>query len=290
MFQVHARPCFTINAMTPKDLAQDLVFLRSRGFGTSDLTRLHHFSLVGRHASLSDAIAYFEEKGSLRGNNISLADRCHYVAEQLRSNRDDLPAVIAEALVMWPLAGDRFSCAGTSRPIRKPRSVPSRIPVTRNGSGKKLGDAGEALSLALLTERGYRAELLGPNYPTYDLIVHSQVGAFFVSVKVARKRQHLRLGSRWSVERLGAGNFIFAFLARDSSEVDLESRDYKLLILPALEVRQYALKVHDEYWAAKGKVDGFSVMVKAYDLRHISQWNRWSQYEEAWGLLPRPKS
>jgi hypothetical protein len=269
--------------MTPKDLANDLTFLRAQGLRSHDFTRLHHFSLSGRPVSLTDAIGYFEAKTSMRGQNLSLAERCHYVAEQVRAGRAGLSGLVSEALAKWPLgeAGSPSLSMAHLAP-RKP-SVPQR------GDAKQLGDAGESLATTLLTQRGYRATLLSPNYPTYDLLVAAQGQEFFVSVKVARKRQHLRLGSRRSVEQLTSGNFVFAFLPRDSEEVDLASSDYRLLILPASEVREYALNVHDTYWAAKGRADGFSVMVKAYDPRHATQWQSWSRYEFAWHVLPPPE-
>lgn len=89
--------------LTPKELHADLLFLKSRGFESKDLSRLHHLSRGGRTISLAQAISYFERRGALRGNNIELAVRCHYVAEQIRSGHANLRSLISEALGKWPL-------------------------------------------------------------------------------------------------------------------------------------------------------------------------------------------
>jgi hypothetical protein len=89
--------------LTPKELHSDLMFLKSRGFESKDLSRLHHLSKGGRTISLAQAISYFERRGALRGNNIELAVRCHYVAEQVRAGHANLRSLITEALGRWPL-------------------------------------------------------------------------------------------------------------------------------------------------------------------------------------------
>lgn len=274
--------------MSPSDLSRCLEVLHAGGVTNSDFTRLHHFSTKGRAVYLSDAISYFESKGSLRGNNLTLADRCKYVADQMQIGRIDKEVLLNEALVRWPLNQTELPA-----PVRAIRPARPREPATGLSSriaSKQLGDAGEQLAVQLLRQHGYTASLLTNNFPTYDIEASGVTTSFRVSVKVARAQQHLRLGSRNSVERLSEGNFIFAFLANLSKEVSLAPGGYRLLILPAAEVRDYALSVHDSYWAAKGKADGYSVMIKAHDRNHVDVWRRWfAMYQEAWQQLPTPR-
>lgn len=277
--------------MTPSELSQCLETLRAAGLTNEDFARLHHFSEKGRKAYLSDAISYFRATMSLKRNNLDLAERCMYVGGQFALDRTDKEQVLSEALAQWPLNQGGLQ---TPLPVAVTKSGTRRgneRRATTRPPSKKLGDDGEELAVSLLGSRGYTAELLSKNFPTYDIQASGESNDFLVSVKVARLHQHLRLGSRNSVSRLSDGNFILAFLANPSSEVDLVPGGYRLLILPAAEVRDYALSVHDAYWAAKGKADGFSVMIKAYDPRHIDVWQRWTaSYQDAWHQLPTPKA
>ena len=276
--------------MNPHDLARCLEELLAAGFTNADFTRLHHFSTKGTTAYLSEAISYFESKTSMRGNNLGLAERCSYVVEQLKRGRNDKDVLIGEALARWPLSQAAKQVPPTARETRRGRALEAAPRVPTRLPSKQLGDAGEEFAVQLLRQRGYTASLLANNFPTYDIEASGSGTGFFVSVKVARARQHLRLGSRRSVARLSEGNFIFAFIANSSEEVNLVPGGYELLILPALEVRDYALAVHDAYWAARGKPDGYSVMIKAYDPNHIAVWRRWSAaYGDAWQQLPAPR-
>ena len=89
--------------MHPSDLSRTLRELRDAGMTSAQLTRMHHFSLKRRPVSMADAIGYFEGKNTLLGNNIPFADRCCYVAEQVRARRLDLDKLIREALARLPL-------------------------------------------------------------------------------------------------------------------------------------------------------------------------------------------
>ena len=108
-----------------------------------------------------------------------------------------------------------------------------------------------------------------------------------VSVKVAREKQHVRLGSRRSVLGLGPGNFVFAFIpARGGQIQTLASSPHALLIIPAEVARDDALLVHDPYWIEKSQDPNiFSVMVKGYGSHHQTIWPRWLEYRDAWHLL-----
>ena len=139
---------------------------------------------------------------------------------------------------------------------------------------KQLGDAGENHAVALLEKKGYKAEKLEE---------------FLISVKVARDKQHVRMGSRRSVLRLKKSNFIFAFIPTEKGcEItELKPEQYRLLILPAEFAREDALSIHDPYWDSKSKdKNGFSVMVKGYGSHHKEMWPNWLEYTDAWHLLP----
>lgn len=245
--------------------------------------RLHH---SGQAKTLSGDATYFSKHEELRGANLSLAERCNFVRNGLRTSARTAESLIDEALKYWPLGSAPVASESASEHWRKVAKLQSARAQVEPPSSKQLGDLGENLVRDLLISRGYEATLLPKNYPTYDVRVLGQK-EFLVSVKVARDRQHLRLGSRRSVARLEAGNFLFALLPRDGDRVvDLDTGAYKLLILPAGEVRDHALRVHDEYWSSRGVDDGYSVMVKAYDQQHEDLWVRWSACADAWQQLP----
>ena len=154
---------------------------------------------------------------------------------------------------------------------------------------KQLGDAGENHAVALLEKKGYKAEKLEINAPTYDIRASKSGKDFLISVKVARDKQHVRMGSRRSVLRLEKGNFIFAFIPTEKGcEItELKPEQYRLLILPAEFAREDALSIHDPYWDSKSKdKNGFSVMVKGYGSYHQKMWPNWLEYTDAWHLLP----
>ncbi|MGC3980920.1 MAG: hypothetical protein QM808_06665 [Steroidobacteraceae bacterium] len=155
-------------------------------------------------------------------------------------------------------------------------------------SAKQLGDDGEEFTLSLLQSRGFKVEKLPVNAKTYDL--HAQKGNrdFFVSVKVSREKQHVRLGARRSVLRLEAGNFLFAYLPVAGGQITtLANSSHTLLILPAELVKKDALSIHDPYWVQKGKDPNiFSVMVKGYGSHHKEMWPKWLAFKDAWNLIP----
>ena len=154
-------------------------------------------------------------------------------------------------------------------------------------AAKELGNIGERHAADLLSLRGYSVLALPTNAPTYDLHASRNDSSFFVSVKVSREKQHVRLGSRSSVAKLSVGNFVFAFLPIAGAALDsLDAGKYTLLILPAAVARDDSLRVHDAYWAAKGTGVNFSVMVKGYGRHHKEIWPNWMSYADAWHLLP----
>ena len=154
----------------------------------------------------------------------------------------------------------------------------------------QLGKHGEEYASQLLRSRGYAVAFLSTNAPTYDLKVSTPDTTFFVSVKVSRTKQHVRLGQRKSVLGLIEGNYVFAFSPPAGGTIEsLESSPFELLILPAERVRTESLAIHDAYWAERSRDPNiFSVIVKGYDRYGRPTWNNWQQYQAAWHLLPQP--
>jgi hypothetical protein len=111
--------------LTPKELHADLVFLQSRGFQSSDLARLHHTTRSGGSVSLAQLIGYFPKRRTLRGDNIDLAVRCHYVAEQVRAGHTNLRSLVSEALAKWPLKR-----SGRAQPRKKSSAAAPRTAAT----------------------------------------------------------------------------------------------------------------------------------------------------------------
>ena len=156
-----------------------------------------------------------------------------------------------------------------------------------------LGDAGEDAALRLLHERGYvGARKLPLNTPVVDIEVPG-LQPFCVSVKAARVRQHVRLGSYRSVQQLGAADFLFAFLPAGRGPISFEPGGYQLLILPGEVAREDAYAVTDSYHGERGKLDwqdsyNFPMFVKGYSRRPIQAetWARWLGYRDRWNLLP----
>ena len=159
-------------------------------------------------------------------------------------------------------------------------------------SDSELGQHGEEFTAQLLETQGYGVEFLPRNSPTYDLKVSTGTESFFVSVKVSRTKQHIRLGQRKSVLGLIEKNFVFAYSPNNVSEIqNLSSSPYHLLIIPGEIARTDSLLIHDAYWAERSKDPNiFSVIVKAYDRYGRTTWQNWQQYSSAFALLPKPIS
>jgi hypothetical protein len=154
----------------------------------------------------------------------------------------------------------------------------------------QLGKHGEEYAYRLLRDRGYSAEFLPTNAPTYDLKVSTPDTTFFVSVKVSRTKQHVRLGQRKSVLGLTEGNYVFAFSPPTGGTIEsLDMSPFELFILPAERVRTESLAIHDAYWSERSRDPNiFSVIVKGYDRYGRPTWKNWQQYQAAWQLLPQP--
>ena len=167
------------------------------------------------------------------------------------------------------------------------RSIGSASSVQTLPTSKELGDDGERYACELLRARGFVADLLPVNAKTYDIQASRGRMHFFVSVKVSRQKQHVRLGARRSVLGLTRGNFVFAFIPPPGGTIaTLAGSAHTLLIIPAETAREDALPLHDRYWSEKDTdANGFSVMVKGYGHHHRAIWPRWVTYKDAWHLL-----
>jgi hypothetical protein len=167
------------------------------------------------------------------------------------------------------------------------RRIGSASSVQTLPTSKQLGDDGERYACELLRAHGFVADLLPVNAKTYDIRAGRGDMTFFVSVKVSRQKQHVRLGARRSVLGLTRGNFVFAFIPPAGGTIEtLAGSPHTLLIIPAETVREDALPVHDRYWSEKDTdANGFSVMVKGYGGHHRAIWPRWLTYKDAWHLL-----
>ena len=158
---------------------------------------------------------------------------------------------------------------------------------------KFLGDAAEEFVARLLSDRGYSASLLPTNYPTYDIHV---VGSseFFISVKASASKQHVRLGSRRSVERLTSDSFVFALMPIPGNrELVLCEGGYRLLIIPGDVAKNDSIALSESYAAHRGIAGeyGYSLMVKGYSKRQhqVEVWSKWASYEDAWASIPSAK-
>jgi hypothetical protein len=274
--------------MDASTLVEDLKQLRNVGVSSELLTRLHHFSLKGRNVTIDGVLSYFQCRKSITGRNLCFATRVAFVAEKCRSGDHGLPEIVISAISRFPLdvAISSSSEVVSQRRARQHIRTTTGVRTGALPTAKKLGDAGEQFAIDLLIARGYAASCLPTNYPTYDIRASKNGKEFYVSVKVSRAKEHVRLGSRRSVARLSQGNFVFAFLPHSGHQISLSPGDYRLWIIPAEIAKCDSLKVHDHYWLTKGGDRGYSVMVKGHNKDHHEIWSRWSNFEDAWRLLP----
>jgi len=155
-------------------------------------------------------------------------------------------------------------------------------------SNKELSDFTESFAKRLLEQRGYTVGILKTANQTYDLTVTGGTRSFLVSVTVSRNKQQVQLGDRPAVNRLGDGNFVFAFMSADDEDIQFTENSYRLLIIPSSVAKEDGLNVHDSYSESRGTEYNFSVMVKGYTKRQleIDVWTRWQSYADAWDSLP----
>lgn len=155
----------------------------------------------------------------------------------------------------------------------------------------KLSVAGEKFVHQSLVRRGYRAELLRRNYPTYDIRTGSARGECMVSVKTSKSSQHVRLGKERAIEQLTRGNFVIALMPFDGQEeITIEPGKCRVLVIPAEVAKADGMKVTEEYYAeSKTRKRWGEVIVKGYSSKrsHPQVWAHWiAEFSDAWHLLP----
>lgn len=136
----------------------------------------------------------------------------------------------------------------------------------RRHDTSSVGKQAEDLAARLLEQHGFAVRNLNDdrvNTPIYDLVVARDGASVEVSVKCARAKRELRLGSPRVLKRLPDDCVVMAFLpALKGHEIDLQPGGYELLILPGDVVREEGLAVHNHYVAAHPGSADHSVMVK----------------------------
>jgi hypothetical protein len=129
-----------------------------------------------------------------------------------------------------------------------------------------VGRAAEQLAASLLKEHGYNVRDLNAvraNNPLYDLVAITGRSEVAVSVKCARAKRELRLGSPKMLKQLRDDCVVMAFLPpRKGSEIQFSPKGYELLIIPGHVARDEALAAHNHYAATHPSSASHSVMVK----------------------------
>ena len=123
--------------MNPHTLARALRKLQSVGMTSEDFTRLHHFSLKGRRASLAEAINYFDRKASIQGKNLELALRCAYLEAAIEERPTELQTLMRQALDRFPLQtknedrslANTLNAATSHNSAGKYMSAPSKLRI-----------------------------------------------------------------------------------------------------------------------------------------------------------------
>lgn len=169
----------------------------------------------------------------------------------------------------------------------------------RRQDTQSVGRQAEDLAARLLRERGFAARNLNEersNYPLYDLGAIKNGKETKVSVKCARAKRQLRLGTR--PLRLGTRPrlaemrddcVVMAFLPT-GREIEFSSGGYELLIIPGC-ARHEALEAHDHYVKTHPGSARHSVMVKdkvdrSPDTRSGAVFKRWREkYLNRWATF-----
>jgi len=158
-----------------------------------------------------------------------------------------------------------------------------------------IGNRAEQLATTLLRERGFEVVNLNElraNHPLYDLRAEKNGHTVRVSVKCARAKRELRLGSPRMLRQLADDAVVMAFLPiAKGRDIDLTPGGYELWIIPGAVARDEALAAHDHYAKSHPGSADHSVMVKdkidrSPDTRSGAVFHRWCElYRNAWHLL-----
>lgn len=165
----------------------------------------------------------------------------------------------------------------------------------RRNDTQGIGETAEQLAKQLLTEHGFVVVDLNErrrNYPVYDLLAEKDGRSVRVSVKCARAKRELRLGSPASVARIEDGSVLMAFLPRTKgAEIEFISDGYDLLIVPGAIARDESLAAHNHYAATHPGSKNHSVMVKdkidrSPGTRSGAVFRTWFEtYKDAWHVF-----
>ena len=136
----------------------------------------------------------------------------------------------------------------------------------RRKDTQKIGREAEDLAALLLREHGFEVVNLNdrqPNYPLYDLAATRNGREIEVSVKCARAKRELRLGSPNQLVKLSDNCVVMALIpASKGVEISLNPGGYELLIIPGQTARDEALEAHNHYASSHPGSANHSVMVK----------------------------
>jgi hypothetical protein len=79
-------------------------FLQINGLHSEQLTRLHHFSVVGREMTFASINGHFQDQRPLNNDEQAFANRLCYVADNYSRHPTDLEELVERALTVWPHA------------------------------------------------------------------------------------------------------------------------------------------------------------------------------------------
>jgi hypothetical protein len=136
----------------------------------------------------------------------------------------------------------------------------------RRSDTQGIGEQAETLAADLLRQRGFAVRNLNEerfHYPLYDLVAVKNGNEILVSVKCARAKRELRVGSPQMLRKMRDDCVVMAFLSvSKSKEIEFSPGGYEVLIIPGRVAREEGLAVHDHYIATRPGSADHSVMVK----------------------------
>jgi hypothetical protein len=136
----------------------------------------------------------------------------------------------------------------------------------RRQDTQSIGKQAETLAASLLIQRGFSVRNLNeerPNNPLYDLNATKNGNEILVSVKCARAKRQLRVGSPQMLTKMRDDCVVMAFLpAEQDKEIEFCPGGYELLIVPGQVARDEALAAYYHYIATHPGSVGHAVMVK----------------------------
>ncbi|MBJ7408879.1 MAG: hypothetical protein JHD15_00720 [Phenylobacterium sp.] len=159
-----------------------------------------------------------------------------------------------------------------------------------------IGDLAEDHAIRLLQDRGWNVTDLNVetrNHRLYDLRAEKDGRQVMISVKHARAKREIRLGSLRVFRDLQDDDFIIIFLPRQKgAETDIERGDYELWLVPG-SARHQAIHAHLQYYAMdEARASGHPIMIKdkvdrpggkSSSGKAFHTWQ--TAYRDAWHLL-----